>query len=57
MAEYFIVAGYNFESAISNIAIYAKIRSDVLESISQIMLCKLADFSAMSLPPCMLPGI
>jgi hypothetical protein len=43
MAEYF-VAGYNFESAMNNTAIHAKIRSGVLESISQKYVCKLADF-------------
>jgi hypothetical protein len=50
MEKYFITAGYNFESAMNNTAIYAKIQSDVLESISQIMLCKLADFRHTKLP-------
>jgi hypothetical protein len=50
MAEYFIVAGYNFESTMNNTAIHAKIQSDMLQSISQIMLCKSADFRHTKLP-------
>jgi hypothetical protein len=33
MAEYFIVAGYSFKSAMNNTAIYAKIQSGMLRSI------------------------
>jgi hypothetical protein len=50
MVEYFIVAGYKFESAVNNIAIHAKIQSDMLQSISQIMLSKSADFHHTKLP-------
>jgi hypothetical protein len=50
MAEYFIIVGYNFESAMNNTAIHAKIQSDMLQSISKIMLCKSADFRHTKLP-------
>jgi hypothetical protein len=50
MAEYFIIAGYKFESTMNNTAIHAKIQSDMLQSISQIMLSKSANFRHTKLP-------